>query len=88
MTDETDRLFSRRGLLHALGTAGGGLVLSRWMEAGTAPAQDPAPAKALETFTGPGANPHWNSVGPYVTEPQKAPLLLLTDRPVHGVHSQ
>jgi DMSO/TMAO reductase YedYZ molybdopterin-dependent catalytic subunit len=52
------------------------------MEAGTAPAQDPAPAKALETFTGPGANPHWNSVGPYVTEPQKAPLLLLTDRPV------
>jgi DMSO/TMAO reductase YedYZ molybdopterin-dependent catalytic subunit len=52
------------------------------MEAGTAPAQDPAPAKALEIFTGPGANPHWNSVGPYVTEPQKAPLLLLTDRPV------
>ncbi len=36
----------------------------------------------MESFTGPGANPHWNSVGPYITEPQKAPLLLLTDRPV------
>jgi DMSO/TMAO reductase YedYZ molybdopterin-dependent catalytic subunit len=82
MTDETDRFFSRRGLLKVLGTAGGGLVLNRWMEAGTAAAQEAAPAKTLETFTGPGANPHWNSVGPYVTEPQKAPLLLLTDRPV------
>jgi sulfite dehydrogenase (cytochrome) subunit A len=78
----TERFFSRRGLLKALGTAGGGLVLSRWMEAGTASAQEPASAKALETFTGPGANPRWNSVGPYVTEPQKVPLLLLTDRPV------
>ncbi|HZS70744.1 MAG TPA: hypothetical protein VFA13_02810, partial [Candidatus Acidoferrum sp.] len=24
----------------------------------------------------------WNSDGPYITEPQKAPLILLTDRPV------
>src|SRR5262249_33561171 len=39
-------------------------------------------AKAIETFTGPGANLHWNSVGPYVAEPQKVPLILLTDRPV------
>jgi DMSO/TMAO reductase YedYZ molybdopterin-dependent catalytic subunit len=45
-------------------------------------AQEPAAGKAMETFTGPGTNPHWNSVGPYVTEPQKVPLLLLTDRPV------
>jgi DMSO/TMAO reductase YedYZ molybdopterin-dependent catalytic subunit len=45
-------------------------------------AQEPGGAPALESFTGPGANPHWNSVGPYITEPQKAPLLLLTDRPV------
>ncbi len=45
-------------------------------------AQGPVPEKARETFTGPGANPHWNSVGPYVTEPQKVPLVLLTDRPV------
>jgi DMSO/TMAO reductase YedYZ molybdopterin-dependent catalytic subunit len=45
-------------------------------------AQEQASGGAIESFTGPGANPHWNSVGPYVTEPQKAPLLLLTDRPV------
>jgi len=45
-------------------------------------AQEPIQAKAIETFTGPGANSHWNSIGPYVAEPQKAPLILLTDRPV------
>jgi hypothetical protein len=45
-------------------------------------AQDPPRAAAIETFTGPGENPHWNSVGPYLTEPQKVPLILLTDRPV------
>src|SRR5438552_9380956 len=45
-------------------------------------AQEPAPGNGMESFSGPGANPHWNSVGPYVTEPQKVPLLLLTDRPV------
>jgi DMSO/TMAO reductase YedYZ molybdopterin-dependent catalytic subunit len=39
--------------------------------------QPPVPA-----FTGPEPNPFWNSVGPLVTEPQKAPLILLTDRPV------
>jgi len=33
-------------------------------------------------FTGPEPNPFWNSVGPLVTEPQKVPLILLTDRPV------
>lgn len=36
----------------------------------------------LQSFTGPEANPYWNSVGPYVTYPQKAPLLRLTDRPI------
>ncbi|MBN2691492.1 MAG: molybdopterin-dependent oxidoreductase [Burkholderiaceae bacterium] len=36
----------------------------------------------LQTFTGPDANPYWNSVGPYVTYPQKVPLLRLTDRPI------
>ena len=33
-------------------------------------------------FTGPGASPYWNAVGPIVSEPQKAPLILLTDRPI------
>jgi sulfite oxidase len=36
----------------------------------------------MPSFTGPEANPYWNSVGPYVSEPQKAPLILLTDRGV------
>jgi DMSO/TMAO reductase YedYZ molybdopterin-dependent catalytic subunit len=53
-----------------------------WAGRGAVFAQEPAPRKPLETFTGPGPNPHWNSIGPYVTEPQKAPLILLTDRPV------
>lgn len=35
-----------------------------------------------DAFTGPGANPYWNSVGPYVTYPQKLPLQRLTDRPI------
>jgi DMSO/TMAO reductase YedYZ molybdopterin-dependent catalytic subunit len=36
----------------------------------------------LPDFTGPEANSYWNSVGPLVTQPQKVPLILLTDRPV------
>jgi DMSO/TMAO reductase YedYZ molybdopterin-dependent catalytic subunit len=76
------RSVSRRSLLKAFGLAGGGLAAGGWPWHGAAMAQDPPPAKALEKFTGPGANPHWNSVGPYLTEPQKVPLILLTDRPV------
>jgi DMSO/TMAO reductase YedYZ molybdopterin-dependent catalytic subunit len=82
MMDAHERFLSRRGVLKALGAASGGLALSRWIGTGTALAQEPASSKPVESFTGPGANPHWNSVGPYVTEPEKAPLLLLTDRPV------
>jgi DMSO/TMAO reductase YedYZ molybdopterin-dependent catalytic subunit len=73
---------SRRGLLKLLGLAGGGLAAGGWPWNNAAMAQDSPRASALETFTGPGANPHWNSVGPYLTEPQKVPLILLTDRPV------
>ncbi|MGB9465092.1 MAG: molybdopterin-dependent oxidoreductase [Candidatus Acidiferrum sp.] len=82
MMDAKESFFSRRGLLKALGAASGGLAVSRWLGTGSAIAQEPTAARAIESFTGPGANPHWNSVGPYVTEPQKVPLLLLTDRPV------
>jgi DMSO/TMAO reductase YedYZ molybdopterin-dependent catalytic subunit len=78
----TERFLLRRDLLKILGKASGGIVVSRWLGPKVAIAQEPTRGKAIETFTGPGANPHWNSVGPYVTEPQKAPLLLLTDRPV------
>jgi DMSO/TMAO reductase YedYZ molybdopterin-dependent catalytic subunit len=82
MKDAREGFLSRRGLLKTLGAAGGGLALSRWMGTPSALAQEPASAKQMESFTGPGVNSHWNSVGPYVTEPQKVPLLLLTDRPV------
>jgi len=73
---------SRRSLLKALGLAGGGLAAGGWPWDCAAMTQDLPRASALETFTGPGANPHWNSVGPFLTEPQKVPLILLTDRPV------
>ncbi len=82
MDEAKEGFLSRRGLLKALGVASGGLAVSRWMGAGSAMAQELAAERAVERFTGPGANPQWNSVGPYITEPQKAPLLLLTDRPV------
>jgi DMSO/TMAO reductase YedYZ molybdopterin-dependent catalytic subunit len=62
--------------------AGSGIAASRWLAPGATMAQQPAAEKSMETFTGPGANSHWNSVGAYVTEPQKVPLILLTDRPV------
>src|SRR4029077_20868448 len=78
----TERCLSRRGLLKILGMAGTGIAASRWLAADAGMGQQPAPEKVMETFTGPGANPYWNSVGPYVTEPQKVPLILLTDRPV------
>jgi len=69
---------SRRSLLGLFGAAGGTLALGA-----VAPLADPAQeSSAMPSFTGPGASPYWNSVGPYVSEPQKAPLLLLTDRGV------
>lgn len=77
-----ERRLSRRTLFKTLGIAGGGIAVGRCLGPNAAIAQEPGPAKTMETFTGPGANPHWNSVGPYVTEPQKVPLILLTDRPV------
>src|ERR1700739_3951254 len=78
----TERFLLRRDLLKILGKASAGIAVSRWLGPEVAVAQEPPRAKSSETCTGPRANPHWNSVGPYVTEPQKAPLLLLTDRPV------
>ena len=76
------RCLSRRDLFKSLGVVASGIALDRWREPDAAMAQEPVQAKAMETFTGPGANPHWNSVGPYVAEPQKVPLILLTDRPI------
>src|SRR5713101_5954843 len=82
MMEQVNRNLSRRGALKLLGNAGSGLALASWAHRSRALAQGPDGAKPLESFTGPGANAHWNSVGPYITEPQKAPLILLTDRTV------
>jgi DMSO/TMAO reductase YedYZ molybdopterin-dependent catalytic subunit len=78
----TERCLSRRALLKTLRMVGSGIAFGRWLEPDVMMAQELTPGKAIETFTGPGANPRWNSVGPYVAEPQKVPLILLTDRPV------
>ena len=70
---------SRRALLQMLGVGAAGLALGQTSDA---VAQSEQAAQALPSFTGPEANPYWNSVGPYVTYPQKVPLLRLTDRSV------
>lgn len=79
--DQWRRNLSRRDALKLL-SAVGGLAIGKCSEAGATFAQQLPVNHEIEPFTGPGPNPHWNSVGPYVSEPQKAPLILLTDRPV------
>ncbi len=71
---------SRRLLLKLLGAGTGALALGSRFGAWASLFQEGP--QSLPSFTGPGANPYWNSVGPYVTYPQKVPLVLLTDRPV------
>jgi DMSO/TMAO reductase YedYZ molybdopterin-dependent catalytic subunit len=68
----------RRDLLKLFGAGSAALVLGRVNPAGaqvSSQAAGPLPA-----FTGPEANPYWNGVNPFVTYPQKLPLLRLTDR--------
>src|ERR1700746_1940313 len=72
---------SRRDALKLL-SAAGGLAMGEWSQARASFSEHLPVTQQTEPFTGPGPNPHWNSVGPYVNEPQKAPLILLTDRPV------
>lgn len=72
-----DHPLSRRRLLHALGTGAGSLALARLAHAQVASDL----ARELPATTGPGPNPYWNSLGPYLLAPQKLPLLRLTDRP-------
>src|SRR5215469_14997372 len=76
------RSISRRDAFKWLGAVGTGLALGKWLGDSTAFAQQRPAGQPVEPFTGPGPNTHWNSVGPYLSEPQKAPLILLTDRPV------
>jgi DMSO/TMAO reductase YedYZ molybdopterin-dependent catalytic subunit len=73
---------SRRSLLKILGASAGAFAFDRFFQFDAFAQQQPAAARALPTFTGPGANPYWNSVGKMATFPQKAPMVMLTDRPV------
>ncbi|MFZ0921687.1 MAG: molybdopterin-dependent oxidoreductase, partial [Candidatus Acidiferrales bacterium] len=73
---------SRRSVLKILGAGAGALAFDRFFQLEAFAQQQPAASKPLPTFTGPGANPYWNSVGKMATFPQKAPMVLLTDRPV------
>ena len=77
-----ERVLTRRKALKLLGASGSALALSSLAPRGLAAEQESPPLKPVESFSGPGENAHWNSLGPYVAEPQKAPLILLTDRPV------
>jgi len=67
---------SRRSLLAVLGSGAASLALGGQAHAQVAP-QATTP---LPSFTGPGANPYWNGVNPFVSYPQKLPLLRVTDR--------
>jgi DMSO/TMAO reductase YedYZ molybdopterin-dependent catalytic subunit len=75
---------TRRGLLRILGAGGGALALTQFLgtSALAQQSQIPPSPRPLQSFTGPGSNPYWNAVGKLATYPQKAPLVLLTDRPV------
>lgn len=77
-----ERVLTRRKALKLLGASGGAVALSSLAPQGFAAEQESPQLKPIESFSGPADNPHWNSLGPYVAEPQKAPLILLTDRPV------
>lgn len=70
-------VIARRELLGLLGGVGALLAFKPALAVVSPQAQTP-----LASFTGPGALPYWNGVGPYVTYPQKLPLLRLTDRPI------
>jgi DMSO/TMAO reductase YedYZ molybdopterin-dependent catalytic subunit len=73
---------SRRTLLKILGTGAGAFAVERFFPLSAYAQQIPGAAKRLPSFTGPGANPYWNSVGQIASFPQKAPMIVLTDRPV------
>ncbi len=73
---------SRRRWLKTLGAASAALAAGRIFDGLNAAAQDASAPQPAPEFTGPGANPYWTSPGQFATYPQKAPLILLTDRPV------
>ncbi len=76
------RKFIRSGLLAAAAAP----AIAAWPASAPQGPQDmdqpQTSHQPLPEFTGPEPNPFWNSVGPYATQPQKAPMIMLTDRPV------
>jgi DMSO/TMAO reductase YedYZ molybdopterin-dependent catalytic subunit len=80
--DENLRNSSRRSVLKAVGASIAALALGRYFQPDVFAQEQPAAAGRLPAFTGPGPNPYWNSVGKMATFPQKAPMVMLTDRPV------
>ena len=72
----------RRKLLQTLGASTVAMAFQQIFGAPRLAAQEPSGPKPTPEFTGPGPNPYWNSPGEIVTYAQKAPLILLTDRPV------
>lgn len=79
--DDARKRVSRRRWLKTLGAVSAALTAGPVVEA-LHGGQEPAAQQPLPEFTGPGPNPYWSSIGPFATYPQKAPLILLTDRPV------
>jgi DMSO/TMAO reductase YedYZ molybdopterin-dependent catalytic subunit len=73
---------TRRGWLKTLVAASAALAAGQTLDEPNAAAQESPGPQTVPEFTGPGANPYWTSVGQIATYPQKAPLILLTDRPV------
>lgn len=77
-----ERALSRRRFLKTLGAGSSALGLAGILGGLDAMAQEPSAPRSFPDFIGPSANPYWNSIGPFITEPQKAPLILMADRPV------
>ena len=73
---------NRRKWLQAVGASTTAIAFQQIFGATGLAAQEPSAPKPIPDFTGPGPNPYWNSPGQIVTYAQKAPMILLTDRPV------
>lgn len=77
---------SRRALLRGAGMGAAGLAFAGLGLGAASGRANAAVANqtgtAMPAYVGPEPNPYWNSIGPYVSFPQKLPLLRLTDRPV------
>ena len=74
--------FTRRRFLETFGAASATFAAGQILGEQNAAGQEPSGQQRAPEFTGPGANPYWTSPGPFATYPQKATLILLTDRPV------